>query len=148
MIETKEISLFGSQSGDKYMREQYEKCHGYINDLTAFGWQPTQTASRRSGRSSHSVQIMARETSMPHYNEYRRLEEDYETAKGNIKYYSPMEASTVFLLLLILIIPGVLYIAFKSNQKSNIEAHNNQCKQQMQNAVSSARSIKQKENKK
>ena len=87
MIETKEISLFGSQSGDKYMREQYEKCHGYINDLTAFGWQPTQTASRRSGRSSHSVQIMARETSMPHYNEYRRLEEDYETAKGNIKYY-------------------------------------------------------------
>ena len=142
MIETKEISLFGSQSGDKYMREQYEKCHGYINDLTAFGWQPTQTASRRSGRSSHSVQIMARETSMPHYNEYRRLEEDYETAKGNIKYYSPMEASTVFLLLLILIIPGVLYIAFKSNQKSNIEDHNNQCKQQMQKAVSSARNIK------
>ena len=142
MIETKEISLFGSQSGDKYMREQYEKCHGYINDLTAFGWQPTQTVSRRSGRSSHSVQIMARETSMPHYNEYRRLEEDYETAKGNMKYYSSMEASTVLLLLLLLIIPGVLYIAFKSNQKSNIEAHNNQCKQQMQKAVSSARSIK------
>ncbi len=142
MIETKKISLFGSQSGDKYMREQCEKCQGDINDLTAFGWQPTQTASRRSGRSSHSVQIMARETSMPHYNEYRRLEEDYETAKGNIKYYSPMEASTVFLLLLLLIIPGVLYIAFKSNQKSNIEAHNNQCKQQMQKAVSSARSIK------
>ena len=131
MIETKEIGLYGDQ-----------KQKDYIQDLTAFGWQPTQTASRRSGRSSHSVQIMARETSMPHYNEYRRLEEDYETAKGNIKCYSPMEASTVFLLLLILIIPGVLYIAFKSNQKSNIEAHNNQCKQQMQNAVSSARSIK------
>ena len=142
MIETKEISLFGSQSGDKYMREQYEKCHVYINDLTAFGWQPTQTASRRSGRLSHKVQIMARETSMPHYNEYRRLEENYETAKGNIKYYSPMEVSTVLLLLLLLIIPGVLYISFKSRQKSNIEAHNNQCKQQMQKAVSSARSIK------
>lgn len=131
MIETKEIGLYGDQ-----------KQKDYIQDLTAFGWQPTQTASRRSGRSSHTVQIMARETSMPHYNDYRRLEEDYETAKGNIKYYSPMEASTVFLLLLILIIPGVLYIAFKSSQKSNIEAHNNQCKQQMQKAVLSARSIK------
>ena len=142
MIETKEIKLYGSQSGDKYMREQYEKCKGYINDLTAFGWQPTQTASRRNGRSSYNVQIMARETSMPHYNEYRRLEEDYETAKGNIKYYSPMEASTVFLLLLILIIPGVLYIAFKSNQKYNIEAHNYQCEQQMQKAVTTAKNIK------
>lgn len=142
MIETKEIKLYGSQSGDKYMREQYEKCHGYINDLTAFGWQPTQTASRTSGRSSQTVQIMARETSMPHYNDYRRLEEDYETAKNNIKYYSSMEASTVFLLLLLFIIPGVLYIAFKSSQKSNIEAHNNQCEQQMQKAVTTAKNIK------
>ncbi len=131
MIETKEIGLYGDQ-----------KQKDYIQDLTAFGWQPTQTASRRSGRSSHTVQIMARETSMPHYNDYRRLEEDYETAKGNMKYYSSMEASTVLLLLLLLIIPGVLYIVFKSNQKSNIEAHNNQCKQQMQKAVSTARSIK------
>ncbi len=142
MIETKEIGLFGSQSGDRYMREQYEKCHGYINDLTAFGWQPTQTASRRSGRSSHSVQIMARETSMPHYNEYRRLEEDYEAAKGDIKYYSSMEFTTVLLLLLLFIIPGVLYIAFKSSQKSNIEAHNNECKAKMQKAVTTARNIK------
>lgn len=131
MIETKEIGLYGDQ-----------KQKDYIQDLTAFGWQPTQTASRRSGRSSHTVQIMARETSMPHYNDYRRLEEDYETAKGNMKYYSSMEASTVLLLLLLLIIPGVLYIAFKSNQKSNIEAHNNQCKQQMQKAVIAARNIK------
>ena len=90
MIETKEIGLYGDQ-----------KQKDYIQDLTAFGWQPTQTASRRSGRSSHTVQIMARETSMPHYNDYRRLEEDYETAKGNMKYYSSMEASTVLLLLLL-----------------------------------------------
>ena len=142
MIETKEIGLFGSQSGDRYMREQYEKCHGYINDLTAFGWQPTQTASRRSGRSSHSVQIMARETSMSHYNEYRRLEEDYEAAKGDIKYYNSMEFTTVLLLLLLFIIPGVLYIAFKSSQKSNIETHNNECKAKMQKAVTTARNIK------
>ena len=89
MIETKEIGLYGDQ-----------KQKDYIQDLTAFGWQPTQTASRTSGRLSQTVQIMARETSMPHYNDYRRLEEDYETAKNNIKYYSSMEASTVFLLLL------------------------------------------------
>ena len=142
MIETKEISLFGSQSGDKYMREQYEKCHGYINDLTAFGWQPTQTASRRSGRSSHSVQIMARETSMRNYEKYCSLEEEYEDAKDSIKHYDSMEPLTVLLLLLLLIAPGVIYIIYKCNQKATIEEHNKQCKQQMQKAVFAAKNIK------
>ena len=127
MIETKEVSAHQKD---------------YIQDLTAFGWQPTQTTSRRSGRTTHHYQIMARETSMPHYNEYRRLEEDYETSKGNIKYYNSMEFTTVLLLLLLFIIPGVIYIVFKTSQKNEIESHNNQCKQQMQKAVSSARSIK------
>jgi hypothetical protein len=127
MIETKEIGL-------------YEK--DYIDDLTAFGWQPTQTTSRRSGRSSYTVQIMARETSMPHYNDYRRLEEDYEAAKAKRKYYSSMEISTVFLLLLLLIIPGVLYIVFKKCQKADIKDHNDKCNQEMKKAVLAARNIK------
>ncbi len=127
MIETKEIST-------------YQK--DYIQDLTAFGWQPTQIISRSRRASTKYFQIMARETSMPHYNEYRRLEENYESAKGNIKYYSSMEFTTVFLLLLIFIIPGVIYIAFKMSQKNEIENHNNQYKLKMQNAISTARSIK------
>ena len=142
MIETKEVGLHGSQNGDRFMRAEYEKCHSYINDLTAFGWQPTQESSRRSGKATHHYQIMARETSMPHYNEYRRLEEDYETAKGDIKYYIPAEFSTIVLLLLLFIIPGVLYIVFKTMQKAKIEDHNNQCKAQMKKAVSTARNIK------
>lgn len=128
MIETKEISLYGNKE--------------YIEDLSAFGWQPTQTTSRRSGRSTSTYQIMARETSMPHYNDYRRLEEKYEASKANMKYYSPMELSTAGLLLLLLIIPGVLYIAFKMNQKSNINNYNDECKRQMKSAVVSAKEIK------
>ncbi len=127
MIETKEISL--------YQKE-------YISDLTAFGWQPTQETSRRSGRSTYHYQIMARETSMEHYNDYRRLEIDYETAKGNKKYYNSMEFTTVFLLLLLLLIPGVLYIVFKVNQKNEINTHNRKCDNDMKKAVSLAREIK------
>ncbi len=127
MIETKEIST-------------YQK--DYIQDLTAFGWQPTQETSRRSGRTTHHYQIMARETSMPHYNEYRRLENDYETAKGNLQVYNSMEFTTVLLLLLIFIVPGIIYIAYKTNQKNNIESNNQNCRSQMQKAMSSARNIK------
>lgn len=127
MIETKEIST-------------YQK--DYIQDLTAFGWQPTQETSRRSVRITHHYQIMARETSMPHYNEYRRLENDYETAKGNLQVYNSMEFTTVLLLLLIFIVPGVIYIAYKTNQKNNIESNNQNCRSQMQKAMAAARNIK------
>lgn len=127
MIETIEISTYQND---------------YIQDLTAFGWQPTQETSSRSGRTTHYYQIMARETSMPHYNEYRRLENDYETAKGNLQVYNSMEFTIVLLLLLIFIVPGVIYIAYKTNQKNNIESNNQKCRSQMQKAMAAARNIK------
>ena len=91
MIETKDVILY---YGDQEQRN-------YIQDLTAFGWQPTLEVTRNSGRLTHNYQILARETTMPHYNDYRRLENDYETAKGSFKSYTPMKASTVILLLLL-----------------------------------------------
>ena len=135
MIETKEIILHRD-------RELYAMCQSYIKDLTAFGWQPTQETSRRSGRITHYYQIMARETSNPHYNEYRRLEINYEAARGKLKYYDSMEFSTVILLLLLLIIPGVLYITFKLIQKNNIKNHNIMCRQKMRAAIDAARALK------
>lgn len=131
MIETKEIKLYNDQ-----------KVKQYIQDLTAFGWQPSQETSRRSGRSTNHYQIMARETSMPNYNMYRRFEEDYEAAKGEIEYYPPMEASTVLLLFLFLIIPGILYVVYKKSESERIEDHNRGCNARMIEAVKSARNIK------
>jgi len=141
MIETKEVRITGYPN-DKYSKDEYNACMSYIEDLTAFGWQKTEETTRRSGRSTHHYQILARETSMPNYNEYRKLENDYEAAKSKIKYYDSMEATTVLLLLVLFILPGVLYIAYKSSQKSDIEANNKKCKELMQKAVSEARSIK------
>lgn len=142
MIETKEIRLEGYQGGDKYQRELYERCRSYIQDMTAFGWQPTQETTRRSGKLHSKYQIMARDTSMEHYNDYRRLEIDYETAKGEFKYYSEMEFLTVLLLLVLFIIPGVLYIVFKNNQKKEIGVHNYKCREKMRKAVETAKNIK------
>ena len=131
MIETQEIALHGRPG-----------THEHIQNLTAFGWQPTQVSSRRSGRSSYSVQIMARETTMPHYNDYRRLEEVYTAARYRLKTYEPMEASKVLLLLLIFIFPGVIYISYKSKQKADIKAHNEKCYEEMNKAIELAKQIK------
>ena len=142
MIETKDVIILGYPTGDRDSRKQYEKCQNYINDLTSFGWQKTQEVLRHHGRTSSRVQVLARETSMPNYTEYVKYENEYEAAKGEIKNYNPMELSTIFLLLILFIVPGVLYIAFKSNQKSNINNNNQQCHEKMQHAVVSAKNIK------
>ena len=142
MIETKKVLLLGSP-GDKVLGKTFQECQNYIKDLTAFGWQTTEVIRESNGfRWSSNYQILARETTMPHYNEYRKLEMDYEDAKKQMKQYNSMEASTVFLLLLLLILPGVIYIAFKSNQKQQIEEHNQRCKISMQKAVYAAQNIK------
>jgi hypothetical protein len=142
MIETKQVLLEGSPQGDRYYREEYNKCQKYIQDLTAFGWQPTQETTERYGRVSHKYQIMARDTTMANYNEYRKLEDYYEAAKSNIKKYNSMEASTVFLLLLLFIIPGVIYITVKTIQKNSINQNNQSNNEIMQKAVTEAKKIK------
>jgi len=105
MIETKQVHLSGWQNGDKYMRKLYDECHNYIQDMTAFGWQPTQESTERHGRTTSHYQIMARETSMEHYNELRKLESEYESAKSQIKSYNSMEFTTVLLFLVLFTLP-------------------------------------------
>ena len=97
MIETKQVDL--NKEGDG----------NYSEDLQAFGWQKTQEVSRRVGKSTHDYAIMVRETTMNHYDDYRKLEKEYESNKANIKYYQEAEISTALLLLLLFIIPGVIY---------------------------------------
>ncbi len=142
MIETKEVSLYKYPSDDKYIKKMHDNCQRYIQDLIAFGWQPTQETTKRQGRIKRSYQIMARETSMPNYNEYRKLEYDYECTKRNLKAYKKMNFSTALLLFLIFIIPGVIYIIVKTRQKNSIDENNQQCYSRMQKAVSAARNIK------
>ena len=114
----------------------------YIEDLLNFGWQRTEQTREGSVRVHHNYQILARETTKDNYNVYRRYEVDYENAKSELKVYDEMEFSTVLLLLICFIVPGVLYIAYKLNQKANINSHNNDCKSKMQEAVKNAKNIK------
>ena len=47
MIETKQVHLSGWQNEDKDVRKLYDDCHNYIQDLTAFGWQPAVAETRK-----------------------------------------------------------------------------------------------------
>ncbi|MBP5444538.1 MAG: hypothetical protein J6Y28_00060 [Acholeplasmatales bacterium] len=142
MIETKHVELKGSPQGEKYYRKMYEECMNYIDDLKAFRWQETQVVTERNGRASTRYQIMARDTTIANYNEYRKQEIEYEDAKSNIKIYNKMEFSTLLLLFLILIIPCIVYVTIKMIQKNSIKNNNEVCRARMKKAVELARNIR------
>ena len=141
MIETKQVEIGYPNSEVDYFRQIHEEGIKYVEDLIAFGWQKTQTAEQRHGRTTSNYQILARETSIPNYEQLKALEERYESAKAAIKYYEKASFSTALLLLLLLIVPGVLYIVYKTNKKNSIKANNLQQKETMKQCVADARKI-------
>lgn len=141
MIETKQVEIgFPNAQGD-YYREIREKGARYVADLTAFGWQKTQTAEERHGRSHFNYQILARDTEMSNYEQYKELEKQYESAKNSIKQYQKASAFLAFVLLLFFLVPGILYITFKTVQKCKISDYNDDCIRKMQRAVKEAKNI-------
>jgi len=69
----KQVHLSGWQNGAKYMRKLYDDCHNYIQDITAFGWQPTQESTESHGRTIRHYQIMPRELSMEVDYRWKRI---------------------------------------------------------------------------
>ena len=113
-----------------------------VEDLKAFGWQETQTEKRRSGPIRHTYYIMARETTMPHYHEYRKYEIEYESARQQMRPSESVDFCTAFILFLLFILPGIIYVYVKKKKIKEIEDHNQQCRIRMRNAVRNAQNIK------
>ncbi len=136
MIETKEVKI------TRFSEDGKKDSLKYVDDLLAFGWQKTQMATRREGRTENDYQILARETTISHYEEYVKLEADYEKFRSKKKVYYSIEFETLLLLLVILIIPGIIYLIYKSTEKSDIEKNNRFCEQEMKKIIDEAKSLK------
>ena len=141
MIETKQVEIGYPNSDFEYFREIHERGKRYVEDLIAFGWQKTQTVEERHGRTHSNYQILARDTEMPNYEQYKELEKQYESAKNSMKQYQKASAFLAFVLLLFFLVPGILYITFKTVQKCKISDYNDDCIRKMQRAVKEAKNI-------
>lgn len=131
MIEKKEIITFGTGQ------------NSYVEDLLAFGWEKGDLVrGSRSGTGYRYTQVLTRDTENPHYNEFVKLEKEYEDAKKKIMYYEPAELFVVLILLLLLIIPGIIYMVHKHNQKIECEDNNRICRRIMKESLDAARKIK------
>lgn len=88
-----------------------------------FGWQITGT-ERRGGRHHHTYTILARDKDMENYKLLNSLQKEWEHYHAQLRTYEKAEGAIVLLLLLLFVIPGVIYIAYKSNEKMTIAENN------------------------
>ena len=105
---------------------------GDIDDYLDFGWEYTEDVRKRGGKGHHyNASVLSRDTSMPHYFEIVRLENEYFYLKGQLREYNPASPLVAIILFLLFIIPGIIYLAVKSNQKTRIAIHNSHIKRKM-----------------
>ena len=102
-----------------------------VEEYLKFGWKHTEDTRVRVGRSSHTRHILARDKDMPNYRLIAALENKYFTLKSQKKYYNSIDPLWCLVAFLVFIVPGIIYVVVKHNQKKNIEAHNYAIQRQM-----------------
>jgi hypothetical protein len=93
-----------------------------IYETFGFRWLEEKTVHR--GRTHHLKLVMVLDTNNPHSHELKALAEHYDAYNQKRKYYEEMEFTTILLLFLLFIIPGILYIVYKLNQKKRFAEYN------------------------
>ena len=113
-----------------------------FRDYLNFKWEHTEDVSERHGRLHRTKHILARDKDMPNYREYLELERKYFSLKSQIKKREEVDVSTAFILFLLLIIPGVIYLIYKSNKNAQIDERNQYLRGQMSKILFDVKKIK------
>jgi hypothetical protein len=112
-----------------------------VSEYLNFGWEHTEDVEKRYGRTSHTEHVLVRDKGMPNYDLLKAYEEKYFNLKSQKRVYQEAEASTVILLFFLLIIPMVIYLAYKSKQKSDIAENNLYLDKEMKKVVEEAKEL-------
>ena len=129
-IETKVVQAY-SYSSYEGSKEEYLK----------FGWKHTEDTKVHAGRGYKQAYVLARDKDMPNYNSLVQLEKEYFNLKYSKKTYLEMEWENVLIAFALLIIPGIIYVSLKLNQKKKIKEHNAEVQKQMDAVVLKAKPL-------
>ena len=103
-----------------------------------FGWSYVEDTHR--GRSHVLHIVLSRNKDMKNYSLIAKLEEKHDKLQEQIKTYFPItDSPEMFLLILLLIFPFVLYCVYKSNQKKEIASNNAKLMNEMKKIRDEAR---------
>jgi hypothetical protein len=88
-----------------------------VEEYLKFGWKHTEDTRVRSGRTSHTEHILARDKDMENYRLIAALEAKYFNLKSQLKTYTPMDV--VWNFFIDSTYPFVLFHKITSNILSN-----------------------------
>ena len=140
MLETRTIRTYGSPNGNYWEIKNYEISMDYIEDLSSFGWKIQTNIGKYDGYYDEDMVsiIIVRDKKIPNYDRICELEDEYEYARSCIKDYHEANGFIAFLLLLMFIIPGIIYIAVKHGQKRTYPILNEPYIERMNKAMKEA----------
>ncbi len=95
-----------------------------VEDRKKFGWKNANEFPDFPANLSNSSQILARDKDMPNYDTITALEKKYETLKKAYLHYEPMNIAFAILTFCLGIIPFLIYLLVRANNKRNVESHN------------------------
>ncbi len=123
------------------MNIETKTVRGDVKEYTYFGWEHTEDARVGSGRHGHTEHVLARDKDMANYSLIKALESKYFALKSTKKTYTPMDGGLCLILFLMLILPGVIYVAFKLHQSSQIEEYNSSIDIKMSEILSEVKKL-------
>ncbi len=94
------------------------------SDSLKFGWKLMETKRVHHGPHHSTRYVLSRDKQMPNYEKISSLERQYASLKGQLKTYEPMDPLIGIATFVLLVIPFIIYVLFKRNQKKDIEEHN------------------------
>ena len=112
-----------------------------LEDYLKFGWQHTEDTYERTGRFSYKKHVLVRDKSMPNYRLIVALEQKYFNLKSQMKTYKPVDFGWCLVAFLLFVVPGVIYLIVKNNQKNNVEMHNFTLEKQMNEVLAEVKPL-------
>ena len=137
MNETIELVLGFTTSPNDSLRSIYEHQLQHVECMTAFGWRKVEKVTR----GNKDYQILTRDTNMSNYEQLKSLEEKYNAARQNVDVYQKANPFITFLLFILLIFPGVLYLVKKAKEKKAVIANNEKQEEIMKQCISVGRKL-------
>lgn len=128
--------------------EEFVTSYGY-SEYENFGWKlvNTKTSTHSHSRGPHhyttksTSYILHRDTDMPNYKLIKAYEDKYFYLKNQRKYYKKADPSTAFLLFILFVIPGIIYLSIKSSKKKRINEHNNRISKEIDETLEKAKEL-------
>lgn len=106
-------------------------------EFLPFGW--VQVGVKTFGFSEYAV--LERDTKMPNYRRIAALDEEYFNIRGMKRYHTRMSFSTLLLLTICFVVPGVIYLGYRIYRRRKVNKYNEAIQQRMDEIAEEAMSL-------